>query len=89
MPDRRASFAADSVHTQNLRPVAKCTPEQLRESCERETCAEFVAARQALGLTQLELSIRLGVDRATVENWERGATRLPGWAIRALERLAA
>ena len=61
---------AGSLHAAKLRPVAKCTPEQLRESCERETCAEFVAARQALGLTQFELSARLGVDRATIENWE-------------------
>lgn len=89
MADRKPEFGAGSLHAVKLRTVAKCTPEELRGSCEREARAEFILARQALGLTQYELSVRLGVDRTTVENWERGATRVPSWAAKALERLAA
>jgi len=72
-----------------LRPVAKCSPKELREASERAGRALFIAARHSRGWTQLEASTRLGVDRASVENWERGATRVPLWALLALERLAA
>jgi transcriptional regulator with XRE-family HTH domain len=43
----------------------------------------LLSARQLLGLTQAGLAEKLGVDRGTVGDWERGV-RLPGE-----ERLAA
>ncbi len=89
MADRKPEFAADSLHASKLRPVAKCTPLELREASEREASARFIAARQALGWSQLAASMRLGVARSAVENWERGERRVPLWALVALERLAA
>jgi DNA-binding transcriptional regulator YiaG len=69
----------------SLRPLQKCAPEELRERSERVTRARFIRARTTLGLSQLETSARLGVHRSSVEDWERGATRLPAWALDALE----
>jgi DNA-binding transcriptional regulator YiaG len=69
----------------SLRPLQKCAPEQIRDSCERAGRARFISARVTLGWSQLETSFRLGVHRSTVEDWERGATRLPMWALVALE----
>ncbi len=45
-------------------PTQKCLPERL------------LSARQLLGLTQAGLAEKLGVDRGTVGDWERGV-RLP------------
>jgi len=44
------------------------------------------AARERLGLTQLDLALRLDVDPATVARWERGATTpaMPALLMRAI-----
>ncbi len=49
------------------------TPDTLRES------------RATLNLTQRELATKLGVARATVQGWERGAHRVPPPAARLIE----
>jgi transcriptional regulator with XRE-family HTH domain len=36
------------------------------------TAAEFLATRQALGLTQAEFAVRLGLTRSTVARMEAG-----------------
>ena len=38
---------------------------------------DFREWRNALGYTQLEAAAKLGFTRVTVQNWERGRTRLP------------
>ena len=58
-----------------LRPGSCAKQESLSE--------RLLSARQLLGLTQAGLAEKLGVDRGTVGDWERGV-RLP-----AEERLAA
>jgi len=58
-----------------LGPGSCATPKPLPE--------RLLSARQLLGLTQLALAEKLGVDRGTVGDWERGV-RIP-----AEERLAA
>jgi DNA-binding transcriptional regulator YiaG len=75
--------------SKSLRPLQKCTPSDRREESEREARRRFIAARNRLGLSQLETSARLGVHRSSVEDWERGAKRLPSWALVALEKEAA
>ena len=57
-----------------LRPNPSATQKSLPE--------RLLSARHALGLTQARLAEKLGVDRGTVGDWERGV-RLP-----AEERLA-
>lgn len=60
-----------------------------REAGEREARARFVRARRAIG-SQLEVSILLGIGQTTIEDWERGAARVPAWALLVLEgRVAA
>ena len=59
-----------------LGPGASATRKSLPEE-------RLLSARQLLGLTQAGLAEKLGVDRGTVGDWERGV-RLP-----AEERLAA
>ena len=34
--------------------------------------------RLVLGITQLELGIQMGVDRRTIQRWERGETEING-----------
>ena len=55
-------------------------PSAARKSLPQE---RLLSARQLLGLTQAGLAEKLGVDRGTIGDWERGV-RLPGE-----ERLAA
>ena len=43
--------------------------------------------RQALGVTQKELSERIGVDRMTVYRWERGTVHPGAGAAKALDEL--
>jgi transcriptional regulator with XRE-family HTH domain len=49
--------------------------------------AEFLEWRKALGYTQEEAGARLGVSRATVQNWEKGVTRIPRAAELACVRV--
>jgi transcriptional regulator with XRE-family HTH domain len=39
--------------------------------------ANFLKWRKALQYTQPEAGEKLGVDRSTIQNWERGFTRVP------------
>ena len=39
--------------------------------------AEFLKWRKSLGYTQEEAGKKLGVSRATIQNWEKGVTRIP------------
>lgn len=48
------------------------------------TPAELRAARKALGLTQGQLAVVLGVRQATVSDWERGVYSADGPAARLL-----
>ena len=52
------------------------------------TPAEYKAAREKLGLTQVELASRLGVSRRTIINREQGRliTREAALAIKALAK---
>jgi DNA-binding transcriptional regulator YiaG len=43
--------------------------------------------REALGMTQVELAERVGVDSMTVSRWERGTVRPSPAAAKALDRL--
>lgn len=79
----RSSGAA--LHAPTLRLVGEPTP---REAGEREARRRFRAARLAAGLTQLEAAHRLGVGSTSLEDWERGAARLPAWALVELEAAA-
>jgi len=71
-------------------PLHKAAPAGLRESWKRTARGQLLRARAELGLSQLALSFRLGVARSTVERWEAGVLKVPGWALVALgEMLAA
>ncbi len=73
-------------HANSLRPPAKAAP---RDSGEREAVRRFIRARRKLGLSQFGAAERLGVSDTSVSDWERGAARMPAWALAELERLAA
>lgn len=59
-----------------------------RQTWEADARFRFVRARRAIG-TQQQVAIQLGVSRQAVEDWERGAAKVPGWALVAIEREAA
>lgn len=67
-----------------LRPAALVD----RRACEREAVRRFRASRMLIG-SQLAASQAIGVDPATVANWEAGRKRVPAWALVAVEGLAA
>lgn len=48
---------------------------------------EFLKWRRTLGYTQSQLADRLGVNRGTIQNWERGATKVSKMAELACEEL--
>lgn len=73
-------------HIINMGPRKPSSP---REDGEREARRRFRAARQSLGITQLRASQMLGIGTTTIEDWERGAVRLPAWALVAIEGRAA
>ncbi len=53
------------------------------------TRADLKKKRERLGLTQVELARRLGVERITVIRWEGGKTEIPRTvelALREIER---
>ena len=60
------------------------------------TAAELVAARKALGLTDIDLALELSVTPDVVRAWETGSSRIPRrraehiqWLVAAAERKAA
>ena len=57
----------------------------LRQSGETEARVRFVRARQAIG-SQLHVAQLLGVSPSSLADWERGAAKVPGWALVAIER---
>lgn len=52
------------------------------------TTNEIKAARQSLGLTIQQMADRLGVDRDTYSQWERGRRKLPAIGVTAIRWLA-
>ncbi len=76
--------------TAKLRSVPPCRPATPRELLELGARRRFRALRVARGLrTQLEAAVFLGVDDSSVERWESGASKVPGWTLIALEKEAA
>jgi DNA-binding transcriptional regulator YiaG len=73
----------------SINPLEKCAPEELRVKAERQARCRFVTLRRASGLTQLAWAARAKCDRASVENWERGASRVPAWAVEVAGALRA
>src|SRR6266498_2987458 len=53
------------------RPVKKMNGDEAMDM------AEFLKWRKSLGYTQEEAGKKLGVSRATIQNWEKGVTRIP------------
>lgn len=47
----------------------------------------IASLREALGLTQQELAVRLGVNKLTVSRWERGTLRPGAASLAALRRV--
>lgn len=41
-------------------------------------------ARKAAGLSQQEMSDKLGIPLRTIADWDRGARKPPGWAERLI-----
>ncbi len=54
-----------------------------------ELIRRFIAARQALGISQDEAARRLGVSGGTVSRWERGKQTIKKRDVDAIERLAS
>lgn len=52
------------------------------------TAREIKRLRQTLGLSQQALAARLGVNRVTLADWERGAHSPRGLYLKALKELA-
>lgn len=73
----------------NPKQLARCGPSTLREAAEIGARARFRSLRIALFRTQLDAAVALGVGDASIERWEAGASRVPGWAVEALVLLAA
>ncbi len=48
---------------------------------------DFIAQRNALGLSQSAIATALGVDQGTISRWESGKVRIPGPMALALARL--
>ncbi len=67
-------------------PCRPASPRELRELAARRRFRELRIARFR---TQVECAVWLGVDDSSVERWESGASKVPGWALLALEREAA
>lgn len=82
----RTPAGSSLAHEGKVLPFPSPTP---RDRGEREARRRFAAARHKIGMTQLEASRALGVGTTTLEDWERGATRLPAWALVEIESRAA
>jgi len=63
-------------------------PRHDRGKWERAARCRFRALRAASGLSQLGWSVAAGVGVSSVEDWERGAVRVPGWALELAASLA-
>jgi DNA-binding transcriptional regulator YiaG len=72
-----------------LRSAPPCRPASPRELLELAARRRFRELRLARYRTQLECAVALGVADSSVERWESGASKVPGWALLALEREAA
>lgn len=46
---------------------------------------ELKDLRKKYGLTQKELSEKLGIPQRTIENWEGGQRKPPQWVINLIE----
>lgn len=49
---------------------------------------ECKKARRSLGLTQVEMAFRLGVNQSTISKWESGDLRLRPRDVMALQHLS-
>ena len=74
-----------SAHASNMGPGLANAP---RETGEREARRRFLAARSELELSQLASAESLRVSDSTLADWERGARKLPAWALLVLEARA-
>jgi DNA-binding transcriptional regulator YiaG len=70
-----------------LRRLAKCAPREIRGNAEQRVRGRFVRARTTASLTQIQCAAWLGVSTSSVEDWERGASRIPAWALDEVEAL--
>lgn len=73
------------VKTIIRRTVAE-SHQEARESAEREARRLFTVSRQQRGWSQLRASTELGVGASTLADWERGAARVPAWALVAIRK---
>lgn len=83
------SLGGDAVrHGPQCGPgLRRAAPLNLRDSSELAARSDFVRLRMRFG-SQLDAALELGVARSTLENWERGAVRVPAWALVAIGELA-
>lgn len=52
------------------------------------TAEEFHAMRDELGITVSDLARVFGIERRTIQRWQKGEARIPPYVELALERLA-
>jgi len=77
-----------SCHGPHCGPgLRRAAPQNLRDSSELLARSEFVRLRMRFG-SQMAAALELGVSRSSLENWERGAVRVPAWALVAIGELA-
>lgn len=72
----------------NVRPICKCDPVKPRGRYELEAHRVVRALRRAARLTQEALAAHLDHDASTIADWEHGRSRVPAYALLALEELA-
>jgi hypothetical protein len=84
--ERRSSGSGEFFvsHEQKVATAKNDAPREIRVCAERESRRLFVCARLHIG-TQLDAARFLGVSRSTLEDWERGASRIPCWAFVAVQ----
>jgi DNA-binding XRE family transcriptional regulator len=70
----------------SLRPSARCRRAGARHH--GMTPSDLRTARNSLGLSQVEMAERLGVDVMTVSRWERGQREIPLTAALAVAHLS-
>lgn len=73
-------------HAVKVGPSVARAPRQSGEDAARR---RFRAARHKIGMGQTDAAIWLGVAESTLADWERGASRIPAWALVEIERRAA
>lgn len=77
------TFTPDSIGR-----LAKASPREVRGITEQRARVKLRRARMSACLTQLQLAHKLDVSVSSVEDWERGACRIPAWVVDATEGLA-